>query len=147
MAGKGHDRARMAANWIVNDVLGLQRQLGLPPERLPVSPVQIGDLIDGLSANELTARAGKEVLSQLLPGELPRAAAARLNLLSLNDDDAVDIAVSETMAAFPEAVADYRGGKKHAIGRLIGETIKRTGGRARPEDVRSKLEHSLDPRE
>jgi aspartyl-tRNA(Asn)/glutamyl-tRNA(Gln) amidotransferase subunit B len=40
-------------------------------------------------------------------------------------------------------VADYRGGKKAAIGRLIGETIKRTGGRANPDAVRRLLERAL----
>jgi len=144
---RGDERARITANWIVNDVLGLQRQLGLPPEQLPVSAAQLGDLIDALTANELSSRAAKDVLAQLRPDELPRAAAARLNLLSLNDDGAVDAAVSETLAAFPEAVTDYQSGKTNAIGRLIGETIKRTGGRARPEDVRARLEHALAARE
>jgi aspartyl-tRNA(Asn)/glutamyl-tRNA(Gln) amidotransferase subunit B len=67
-----------------------------------------------------------------------------LNLLSLDDADAIQTAVAETLAAYPEAVADYRGGKKAAIGRLIGETIRRTGGRARPDDVRQRLEEALN---
>jgi aspartyl-tRNA(Asn)/glutamyl-tRNA(Gln) amidotransferase subunit B len=52
--------------------------------------------------------------------------------------------VLETMAAFPAAVRDYRGGKSAAIGRLIGETIRRTGGRANPDQVRRVLEEELN---
>jgi Asp-tRNA(Asn)/Glu-tRNA(Gln) amidotransferase B subunit len=48
------------------------------------------------------------------------------------------------MAAFPAAVRDYRGGKSAAIGRLIGETIRRTGGRANPDQVRRVLEEELN---
>jgi Asp-tRNA(Asn)/Glu-tRNA(Gln) amidotransferase B subunit len=47
------------------------------------------------------------------------------------------------MEAFPAAVRDYRGGKVAAIGRLIGETIRRTGGRANPDQVRRVLEKEL----
>jgi Asp-tRNA(Asn)/Glu-tRNA(Gln) amidotransferase B subunit len=47
------------------------------------------------------------------------------------------------MEAFPAAVRDYRGGKTAAIGRLIGETIRRTGGRANPDHVRRVLEEEL----
>jgi len=47
------------------------------------------------------------------------------------------------MEAFPAAVRDYRGGKTAAIGRLIGETIRRTGGRANPDQVRRVLEEEL----
>ena len=90
------------------------------------------------------ARAAKELLPQLHPGEMPTAAATRLNLISLDDADAVQTAVDETLAAFPAVVADYKGGKKNAIGRLIGEAIKRTGGRARPDDVRARLTQTLD---
>ncbi len=52
-------------------------------------------------------------------------------------------AALDTMAAFPAAVSDFKGGKTAAIGRLIGETIRRTGGRANPDQVRRILEEEL----
>src|SRR4029079_18829931 len=41
----GEDRPRIAANWILNDLMGLQRARGLPPERLPLSAEQLRDLL------------------------------------------------------------------------------------------------------
>lgn len=137
------ESARITANWIVNDLFGLQRERGMPSDQLPLTVVQLRDLIDAVAKNELTARAAKELLPQVAESELPRAAAARLNLLSLDDDEALREAVVETMAALPQAVEDYRRGKTAAIGRLMGETIRRTGGRARPDAVRSLLEEAL----
>ena len=137
------DAVRTAANWIANDVMGLQRARGLPPECLPLGAAQLRDLLDAVATGELTSRAAKELLPQIGDGEMPRAAAARLNLLVLDDEGAVRAAVTETLTAFPSAVADYRGGKTAAIGRLIGETIKRTGGRAKPDQVRRLLEEGL----
>jgi aspartyl-tRNA(Asn)/glutamyl-tRNA(Gln) amidotransferase subunit B len=144
VAGDGSpDRSRLAATWIVNDLTGLQKERGLPPEQLPLSTAQLGDLLDAISAGELTPRAAKALLPAIAAGESPRAAAARLNLLALDDEGAVQTAVAETLAAFPAAVADYRRGKTAAIGRLIGETIKRTGGRAKPDQVRARIEEAL----
>jgi aspartyl-tRNA(Asn)/glutamyl-tRNA(Gln) amidotransferase subunit B len=142
-AGGGPERGRAAANWIVNDLMGLQRARGLPPEQLPLTAAQVGELLDTLEAGALTARAAKELLPQIAAGESPRVAAARLNLLVLDEEGAVRGAALETLAAFPAAVADYQSGKTAAIGRLIGETIKRTGGRARPDQVRRILEEEL----
>ena len=139
----GVERARAAANWIVNDLMGLQRARGLPPERLPLSADQLGDLLDALADGALTARAAKELLPQIGDDESPRAAAERLDLLVLDEEDAVRTAALETMGAFPAAVADYKGGKTAAIGRLIGETIRRTGGRASPDQVRRVLTEEL----
>jgi len=124
-------------------LFALQRSRGLPDDQMPLSVEQLQDLVEAVEQGELTARAAKEMLPQLQDGEMPRAAAARLNLLSLNDDAAISVAVQETMAAFPDAVKDYQNGKTAAIGRLIGETIRKTGGRAKPDDVRRKLEEAL----
>src|SRR5215216_4413635 len=137
------DRARLAANWIVNDLTGLQRARGLPPDRLPVSAQQLQDLLQALDTGKLSGRAAKELLPQLGEGEAVLSAAARLDLLALDEEAVIRDAVLETMEAFPAAVRDYRGGKTAAIGRLIGETIRRTGGRASPEQVRRVLEEEL----
>jgi aspartyl-tRNA(Asn)/glutamyl-tRNA(Gln) amidotransferase subunit B len=139
----GRDRARLAANWIVNDLAGLQRTRGLPPDRLPVSAQQLQDLLEALDAGALSGRAAKELLPQLGEGEAVLAAAARLDLLVLSEEGVIRDAALETMEAFPAAVRDFRGGKRAAIGRLIGETIRRTGGRASPEQVRRVLEEEL----
>jgi aspartyl-tRNA(Asn)/glutamyl-tRNA(Gln) amidotransferase subunit B len=139
----GADRARLAANWIINDLTGLQRARGLPPDRLPVTARQLQDLLDALDAGKLSGRAAKELLPQLDEGEEVLAAAARLNLLVLDEEAVIRDAVLKVMEANPAAVRDYRGGKTAAIGRLIGETIRRTGGRASPEQVRRVLEEEL----
>jgi aspartyl-tRNA(Asn)/glutamyl-tRNA(Gln) amidotransferase subunit B len=140
----GTDRARLAANWIVNDLTGLQRARGLPPDRLPVSAPQLQDLLEALDAGKLSGRAAKELLPQLGEGEAVLTAAARLDLLVLGEEAAIRDAALATMEAFPAAVRDFRGGKTAAIGRLIGETIRRTGGRASPDQVRRVLEEELN---
>ena len=140
------DRAKPAANWILNDLLALQRVRGLPATVLPLTVAQLQDLLAALEDGALTGRAAKELLPQIAEGEMPRAAAARLDLLALNDENSVIEAARAALEAFPAAVTDYQSGKKAAIGRLIGETIKRTGGRANPDQVRRILEAELDAR-
>jgi aspartyl-tRNA(Asn)/glutamyl-tRNA(Gln) amidotransferase subunit B len=130
---------RAVANWIVNDIMGLARSRGLPQDRLPLTAAQIRDLVRGVEEGKLTARAAKDLLPQIHGGELPMESADRLNLLSMDDDDLVRTAATSAIEANPAAVQDYLGGKQAAVGRLIGETMKRTGGRARPDAVRSTL--------
>jgi aspartyl-tRNA(Asn)/glutamyl-tRNA(Gln) amidotransferase subunit B len=137
------DRAKTTANWILNDLLSLQKDRGLPADALPVTAVQLSALISMVRDGELSQRAAKELLPGIARDESPRQAAERLNLLSLSDDSVLRTAVAETLLAFPEAVADYRRGKTAAMGRLIGETIKRTGGRAKPDTVRGLLVEAL----
>ncbi len=141
--GETASRARSAANWILNDLFGLQKERGLPADELPIDSGQLSGLLSMLERDALTSRAAKELLGQLQSGDDPETRAAELNLLQLDDDEAIRTAALEAMAAFPAAVADYQNGKKAAIGRLIGETIKRTGGRGRPDAARQVLEELL----
>jgi len=133
------DVQKATANWILNDIMGLARARSLAADALPFTAAQIRDLVAAVQSGKLTGRAAKDVLPQVEEGELPSKAAERLNLLSLDNNDEVIAAAREVVAANPAAVADFRGGKQAAIGRLIGETMKRTGGRARPEAVREAL--------
>ena len=130
---------RLIANWLLNDVMALARAQGLAADEFPITAVQLRELVDLVVAKKLTGTAAKSVLAELQPDETATAAAERLNLLAIDDSDAVAEAARATMAAQPAAVADYRDGKQAAIGRLIGETMKRTGGRAKPDDVRATL--------
>ena len=137
-------RVRTASNWIINDLAGLAAQRGDDPGRLPISGRQLGELLDLIESGAVTVRTAKELVPELTPDESPRLAAERLSLLALDDDERVRVVVAEVMTAFPAAVQDYRGGKTAAIGRLIGETMKRTGGRASPDVVRATLEEALN---
>jgi aspartyl-tRNA(Asn)/glutamyl-tRNA(Gln) amidotransferase subunit B len=138
-AGKDARFQRAVANWMVNDIMGLARARGLSVDALPLSAEQIRDLVAGVEEGKLTARAAKDLLPRIEDGELPMAAAERLNLLSLDDADIVTRAAMEAIEANPAVVQDYLGGKTAAVGRLIGETMKRTGGRAKPDAVRETL--------
>jgi len=138
------DFQKATANWILNDIMGLARTRGLPADQLPFSAPQIIDLVNAVQNGKLTGRAAKELLAQIEGDELPMAAAARLNLLSMDNDDEVAAAARAAIEANPAAVADYRSGKQAAIGRLIGDTMRRTGGRARPETVRQAILTELD---
>jgi aspartyl-tRNA(Asn)/glutamyl-tRNA(Gln) amidotransferase subunit B len=111
----------------------------LPAGTLPLSVAQFQDFILLIRRGDVTGRAAKELLPKLLDDELPSAAAIRLKLMSLHDSAEVRDAAVQTLREQPLAVADFRAGKTAALGRLLGETIKRTGGRANPEEVRRIL--------
>ncbi|MDQ2682560.1 MAG: Asp-tRNA(Asn)/Glu-tRNA(Gln) amidotransferase subunit GatB [Chloroflexota bacterium] len=141
--GASPARAKAASNWILNDVLGAQRAHGMASNVFPIGPDVLRELIDLVESGKITGRAAKELLPQIGSDERAEAAAARLSLLTLDDTDAVRAAAREAIAGHPAAVEDYRGGKTAAIGRLIGETIKLTGGRAKPDAVRAILIEEL----
>ena len=57
----------------------------------------------------------------------------------MTDAGEIDSWVKEAIEAQPQAAEDVRGGKDAAIGRLVGEVMKRSGGSADASAVRDLL--------
>ncbi|MEJ7838384.1 MAG: hypothetical protein WKF81_06175, partial [Thermomicrobiales bacterium] len=138
------DEIRATVNWTVNDIMGQSRVRNLPADELALGADQIRELVALVTSGELTARSAKELLPELGASERPADAAQRLNLLATGDEDELALAVASAFEDNPAVVQDYLGGKQAAMGRLIGEVMKRTGGRARPDAVRLALTTAME---
>ena len=103
-------------------------------DQFPIEAGQLNALVELLDTGDLTGRGAKDLLAGIQPGEDARAAAERLELISVGDTDVIRTAALETIAANPAAVADFQGGKKAAIGRLMESTIARTGWARAPRN-------------
>ena len=60
-------------------------------------------------------------------------------LVQITDTGAIEEIVKSVIAANPQSVADYKAGKKKAIGFLVGQVMKQTKGRANPGVVNQLL--------
>jgi Asp-tRNA(Asn)/Glu-tRNA(Gln) amidotransferase B subunit len=61
----------------------------------------------------------------------------------VSDPDAVAREVAAVLAEHPSQVADYRAGKQQLYGFLVGQVMKRTGGRADARLVNEELRRQL----
>ena len=65
-------------------------------------------------------------------------------LVQITDTGAIEEIVKSVIAANPQSVADYKAGKKKAIGFLVGQVMKETKGRANPGVVNQLLTKNLE---
>ena len=65
-------------------------------------------------------------------------------LVQITDTGAIEEIVKSVIAANPQSVADYKAGKKKAIGFLVGQVMKQTKGRANPGVVNQLLTKNLE---
>jgi aspartyl-tRNA(Asn)/glutamyl-tRNA(Gln) amidotransferase subunit B len=138
----GH--ARESANWVSGELFALARAAG-GFEQVNVLPEQLAELIRMVGAGEINLRTAKGVLVQVSEtGRAPREIVADQGLSQVSDVSMVQAVVAEVVAANPQAVADFKGGKRSAIGFLIGQVMQRMRGTGNPDIVRRALEHALD---
>jgi aspartyl-tRNA(Asn)/glutamyl-tRNA(Gln) amidotransferase subunit B len=64
-------------------------------------------------------------------------------LSQITDSGEIEEAVSQVLAANPQAIADFKGGKETALKFLVGQVMKATRGRANPQLANELLERKL----
>ena len=61
----------------------------------------------------------------------------------INDDSAVVEAVKAVLAGNQDSAADYRAGKEKVFGFLMGQVMKKLGGKGNPDIVKKTLADML----
>ena len=145
----------LAATWVADTLLGELNYRDLSIVVVP--PDQFRELLELLKEGGITDKSGVEVLRVLLDQlketgrcEGARACVDRLGLRvivaapTLSGEDPVETAAREAIAEQPQAVTDYRAGRKEALNFLVGQVMKKTRGCAKPADVNKVLTDLLE---
>ena len=79
----------------------------------------------------------------LKENEAPEALVKKLGLEQVSDAGELGKLVDEVIAANPQSIADFKAGKKKALGFLVGQIMKATHGKANPGMVNKMLMEKL----
>jgi aspartyl-tRNA(Asn)/glutamyl-tRNA(Gln) amidotransferase subunit B len=110
----------------------------------PVKPAALASMIRMIDAGTISGKIAEDVLERMWSsGEAPEAIVAREGLGQVSDEAAIRETVAQVIAASPEQVASYRGGKAATLGWLVGQVIRRMGGKANPRLVNALLKKAL----
>jgi len=144
-AARESGQPKLASNWIMTELLRKLKQDARPLAQAPVGPPELAGLVKLVSAGSISGKTAKDVFERMwASGEPAGAIVEREGLAQLDDEGALQAAVAEVVAASPEQVASYRGGKTAALGWFVGQVMGRTGGRANPQRVAALLKKALD---
>ncbi|OYW12865.1 MAG: hypothetical protein B7Z55_17830 [Planctomycetales bacterium 12-60-4] len=138
---------KQAANWVTQDVLREMKERRLDIGTFPIRPPVLASLIQRVAKKQLTIKSAREVFLDLLGSDdvpvlanLERidAIIAEKGLAVVEDDGAIDAAITAVIEKNPKAVADFQAGKQAAVGALIGQVMKQLKG-ADAAAVREKI--------
>jgi aspartyl-tRNA(Asn)/glutamyl-tRNA(Gln) amidotransferase subunit B len=135
---------KVAANWIMGEVMGYMNRQGLTYEEIPVSPEKLVELLGLVKSGTISGKIAKEVLVKVIEtGKAPSAIVDEEGLTQVSDDDQLLAVIQEVVFANPGPVQDVKNGKEKAIGFLVGQVMKATKGRANPAKVNIMLKEKI----
>jgi aspartyl-tRNA(Asn)/glutamyl-tRNA(Gln) amidotransferase subunit B len=136
--------AKAASNWMMQDVMRVlnERKIGIAD--LPLKAEGLAELIMLVKQGTVNRNTGAEVFNKMLAtGKAAGEIVKEEGLAQTSDSSAIEEIVNQVLAANARIAEDYKGGKKAAFGRLMGESMKASGGKANPQVVKAILTRKL----
>ncbi len=130
------------SNWIINDVLRELNERKINIQEFAVTPKMLVELIrekptigNAIAKEVFVEMDNKRKNAQFIISER--------NLTQLSDVNELDTIATNVIGKNPQAVEDYKGGKKNALAFLIGQTMKATKGKANPRILTEILKEKI----
>lgn len=135
---------KAVANWVTGDIAAHVNANRLSIAELPLRPEQLAEMVQLIEAGSISGKIAKDLLPELLEtGGSAREIVESRGLGMISDPAAIAAIVAELLAAHPEEVEAFRGGKNKLQGFFVGQLMKRTGGRADPKLANRILSEQL----
>jgi aspartyl-tRNA(Asn)/glutamyl-tRNA(Gln) amidotransferase subunit B len=130
---KYYDNPKVIANWLLGELTALLKEQGLSIDQSGFTPAQLAELLKQIDNSSISGKIAKEVLAiAQKSGKQVLDIIKESGLTQISDENDLLQAVKEVIKNNPKPVAEYRSGKKTAVGFLVGQLMKLTKGRANP---------------
>lgn len=136
---------KSASNWVMTEVLKVINDEKISINEFPVSPENLGKLIQLINNNTISGKIAKEIFPEMLKtNKDPEEIVKEKNLIQITDTKEIENVVDKILSQNRKQVEEYLSGKDKVWGFLIGQIMRETKGKANPQIVNDLLKNKLD---
>jgi len=132
----------LAARWFAGEIKKTLNYNDIRMKDSGVSAEQISKLLSMVGSGKLTDRAAEMIFRTMAekPQDPEKLAAG---MQAIGGGGEIEALAMEAIKENPKAIEDYRAGKKESFNFLVGQVMKKTKGRAKPDAVKAVMEKLL----
>ena len=142
---KHTDNIKQVSNFIMVDMLRIIKEREGDFESVPFKPEYLSRLIAAVDKGVINISTAKaDVLEAMFEtGKAPDDIIEEKGLKQVSDEGAILKVIQEVVAENPGPVAQFREGKEQVAGFLMGQIMKKTRGKAKPDSAMKILREEL----
>lgn len=134
---------KIAANWVINDLLGALNKAGRDIDDTPISPEQLGEIVDLIKEGTISGKIAKDLFEIVWSeGGDPAKIVEERGMKQVTDTGAIEAAVDDVIAANADKVEQAKA-KPSMAGWFVGQVMKATQGKANPQAVNALVKQKL----
>ena len=129
--------AKDMSKWVVGELNALLKTDGVFLNQL--SQDDFAKLIDQCASGDVSTKMVKDILPLLLKGDELAAALQSMGGVQISNQDELQSIVDRVLSENPDVVEKIKNGKTGSANFLMGQVMKETKGRAKPDTVRDLI--------
>jgi len=138
------DDAKLAANWVSQDLLGLLNKNNWELADSPIQAERLAMLITRIKDKTISGKIAKTVFETMLEDESDvDTIIENKGLKQVTDSGEIEKFVDEVISNNPDQVQQYKDGKQQVIGFLVGQCMQLSKGKANPAQVNELLREKM----
>lgn len=141
-----HSNPKALCNWITVEFAGRLKDKG-PIYTSKLMPEYVAELVKLIDEGKITGKIAKLIADDMLqdPTKSPSViASANPDYQPMEDDGALEAIVDEVLKENPDSIATFLSGRDRAFGFLVGQVMKKTGGKANPKKASDLLKEKIE---
>ncbi len=140
----GKDK-KPVANWLIGPLAAIASSSSVAISEVKISATDFLELIDLVENKQVISNlTGKAVLEEMASsGKSPSFIIKEKNLAQISDEGALEKEIEAVIKENAKSVDDFKAGKTSALMFLVGQVMKKTGGKANPKVVQDMLKRRL----
>lgn len=143
-AVKGAKDPKTVANWMLGDLARLANAANLPVHATPITAPRLTELVGLIDSGAITGKIAKTVIEEMFAGGKSAKQVVEEKGLTVQGADEVAGIVARVVQANLDVVAKIKAGNEKSKGFLVGQVMKETRGRAKPDDVNRLIDEEME---
>ncbi len=121
------------ANFMISDVNGYLNKENKDIKDFKVEPQFISELVEMLQAKKINSKQGKDIFAKMIEtNKSPKVLQKEMGATLISDENEIRKLVVEVLEANTTLRDDFKAGKTRAQGFVMGQIMKKTGGKVNP---------------
>ena len=137
--------AKLIVNWITSELFAILKKNNLEINNSPVSPKNLGKLVKLIIYDKISGKIAKDVLEAMFTNkDSPENIVKSQGLIQLTDTKEIETIVEKVLKNNQEKVQEYKSGKKKLLSFFVGQAMKESKGKAKPQLLNELLIKKLN---
>ena len=135
-AASSYSNKKVLSNWIMGELIRYLNEEKIEIEDSPVSPEKLVGMLKLMDEGLISGKMAKDVFEKMFKtGKDASQIVKESGIVQITDEDKLFEVVDKVIKENPGSVNDFNKGREKALNYLVGQVMRHTKGRAKPDFV------------